>query len=451
MQKKTKVVFSFDTEDFVNDFAAESILRCARILREEGAKGCFQVVGLLAEALKKWGRQDVIDELKNHHEIGFHSYTHSVHPNLVELTDVCDPRAASAAFDEREREGIRIVKEIFGRESLASAVPPGASFTYIAQYGYHRLGIPVYAASPVKDKVSSRPISFCNMTQLRYNFCLDDTLFSMDEEGMKKVLDEKAAGQEVFVIYHHPNIDCTSEFWDAINFNGRNTDPDKYVPSPKRPPEETELFFERFRKLVRMIREDDRFEFGTFGDYAGYFDGKRTVTEELLKKLIPQLDQALFPVTEPESLCLSDIFYSFADVFKGLPLRECGEVSGFICEPYAITESVKLKAEDVINSARLIRENDFLPEIVWVGDRALGPADWLRAAVKTLKSEKDFTLDPGPWQIDLGQFPTLRDLKLGELWYDCECSNFRDRYLSDRLRLQSWTIRLPAGTKRMIF
>ena len=58
----TDIIFSFDTEDYVNPHAAEGILNAARLLREEGVCGCFNVVGLLAEALVEWGRQDIIDE-----------------------------------------------------------------------------------------------------------------------------------------------------------------------------------------------------------------------------------------------------------------------------------------------------------------------------------------------------------------------------------------------------
>ncbi len=61
MPEKTKIIFSFDTEDYVNEIAADSILRSARILREGGAKGCFRV----AEALVKRGRRGVTDEPKD--------------------------------------------------------------------------------------------------------------------------------------------------------------------------------------------------------------------------------------------------------------------------------------------------------------------------------------------------------------------------------------------------
>ena len=75
----TDIIFSFDTEDYVNPKGADGILRVGRILREAGIKGCFNTVGWLAEALVRWGRQDVIEELR-HHEIETHSLRHSHHP-----------------------------------------------------------------------------------------------------------------------------------------------------------------------------------------------------------------------------------------------------------------------------------------------------------------------------------------------------------------------------------
>lgn len=448
----TKIIFSFDTEDFVNDFTSDSILRAARLLREAGAKGCFQIVGLLAEALVKWGRQDVIDELKEHHEIGFHSHTHSVHPNLVELTDIQDYGVALKNFLERETEGAEKVKAIFGRDRLMSAVPPGASLTYVAQYGYRQMNIPVYAcpfAVPY-DKLTSRPVSFCNMTQVRYNRCLDSFLMRATEKDMKDLLDE-AAKHHSYAFYHHPNMDSSKEYWDVLNYNGKNTDPKDYIPSPRMEPEKTELFFANFKKLLELIKSDGRFEFGTYGDFADYFSGERIVDADLLQAAGRQIEEYFFPVTEPESLCLSDIFLAASDIIRGKASHVCGDVKGFLCEPLALSETVTVKAEDVARAADQIDPEGFLPEMLWVGDLALGPADWLRAALKALRGEKTITVEPGPWQIDMTQFTALRDLDLGKLWYDCACSNFRDKYLSDRLRLQTWTVRLPKRTQRTVF
>ena len=44
----TDIIFSFDTEDFTCCRAADGILEAAEMLREEGIRGCFNLVGLLA-------------------------------------------------------------------------------------------------------------------------------------------------------------------------------------------------------------------------------------------------------------------------------------------------------------------------------------------------------------------------------------------------------------------
>ena len=49
---KTKVIFSFDTEDFTSNESANAIYTEAEILREEGVRGCFCLVGLLAQQLE---------------------------------------------------------------------------------------------------------------------------------------------------------------------------------------------------------------------------------------------------------------------------------------------------------------------------------------------------------------------------------------------------------------
>ena len=75
----TDIIFSFDTEDFTCSRAADGILEAAETLRAEGIRGCFCMVGLLAEQLLAWGRTDVLEALK-YHEVHFHSFGHSFHP-----------------------------------------------------------------------------------------------------------------------------------------------------------------------------------------------------------------------------------------------------------------------------------------------------------------------------------------------------------------------------------
>ena len=84
-----------------------------------------------------------------------------------------------------------------------------------------------------------------------------------------------------------------------------------------------------------------------------------------------------------------------------------------------------------------------------VGTYQIGPADWLRAALDILCGADKATIIPASWQIDMDQFPKIRDLNLKGSWIHSD--KFEDNYLSDRFRLQSWTYRLAKETKRTVF
>ena len=73
----------------------------------------------------------------------------------------------------------------------------------------------------------------------------------------------------------------------------------------------------------------------------------------------------------------------------------------------------------------------------------------ITAALAVLTGAEHVTLTPAPWQIDLGQFPALQSLTYKNVWIHIK--ELEDRWLSDRFRLQSWTLRLPKDSARMIF
>ena len=444
----TKVVFSFDTEDYVHSCGADGILRSAKLLKKAGVKGCFQIVAYLAKALKDWGRDDVIEELKNNHEIEFHSLMHSQHPTINEYTDRCDFYGASKDFRLFEDHGVEIINEIFGVNKFYCAVPPGSSNSYVAHYNYAEMGIPTYAASMIKDKVHSRPVSCCNILSLPYNKCLDTYLPKVDEQKLKEMLDT-AAEHDVFVFYHHPQMCMLKDWWDELNYNGVNTPKEKWVESERLPLEVTEKFYENFEVLVNLLKEDPRFEITTFAGIAEAYKSERTVKVTDIAEISKQLSEEWFPVTTPDSYCLSDIFHACREFLNGKTEHICGKVYGFLATPYAITEPVTLKAEDIKKSAKFIADDGFIPEHIYVGDKILGPADWIRAAIEVISGKDEVEILPGEWQIDLDQFPSLKNMDFSNIWIHAK--SLKDNYLSDRFRLQTWTIRLPKETKRKVF
>ena len=69
----------------------------------------------------------------------------------------------------------------------------------------------------------------------------------------------------------------------------------------------------------------------------------------------------------------------------------------------------------------------------------IGPADWLRAALDVICGYDEVTLQPDVQLPSLELFPKLKNLRFKGKWVQSDL--FEDRYLSDRLRYQSWTMR----------
>lgn len=448
----TDLIFSFDTEDYINYDVADHIIREAQLLRSEGFRGCYQTVGLMAEALVEWGRQDIIDEISKYHEVGLHSHRHTMHPTINEYTDLADFTAALDACLEDETLGLDKLCRIFGIDrSLPSACPPGDSTSYVAHYAYAKMGFPIYTGDHVYDARRNRPVHVCNIASLQYNCSLEKILFTASEETLKEFIEKNIIPRDVYVLYHHPQRAACSTYCDLENFFGKNTPKTEWKLTPRHTAKEIDTFYKNLKILLKLIKNDPRINVITYSELAKRVKGTRTLTRPMLANIKAQLDECFFPITEPDSFCISDIFLACADFLLGKESHQCGTVYGFLDTPYLTDTAVRISADEVRDIAKRIRADRFLPEYYVFDDKKINPADWLRAALAVLvDGAESYTVMPGEaWQIDLDQFPALRDLKYAGTW--CHCVSLEDRYLSHRLRLQSWTIRLPQGTERKIF
>jgi len=434
----TDIIFSFDTEDFTSNVAADAVLREAEILREAGVKGGFCVVGLLAQQLEKWGRKDVIDALK-FHEIGNHSYGHTLHPTINEYTDIDDFDAAYNEVLRQETESVRMINHATGNQPIYMACPPGNQKSYVAMYAYSDMGIPLYTDS-FCDTYDGRGVFYCNIYQVKYTFCLEKLFEKNSDEDLLKTLDFLAEKKRA-ILYTHPNMANFTEFWDAVNYCKINhCDFGKWKECSKRPQEETEQFYTNIKRLVKLIKEDKRFRITSYSELAKEVnkEGERKVRKSDIKLLKDKISDEFFPVTEPVSLSISDIFLACRDFLLGRDEHICGKVYGFLDTPYAIKEEITLSAEDIIKSASEINTERFLPVSVNVGGTEIGPGDWLRAAMEVICGEKNVILKPALQLPSTEMLPDLTDdCLLGWMQSD----EFKDKYLSKRLKLQSWTMR----------
>ena len=448
----TDLIFSFDTEDYINYDITDDIIKVAQLLRKNGIKGSYQTVGLMAEALVEWGRQDIIEEISKYHEIGLHSHRHTMHPTIDEYTDIADFDLALELLLEDEGEGLEKLRRVFGFEGqLPSACPPGDSTSYVAHYAYAKMGFPIYTGDHLFDARHSRPVFACNIATLQYNYSLEKFLFTATEESMRKFIEEEVVTRDVFVLYNHPQRVTCVTYPDLENFYRKNTPKDKWKLTAHHTDEEVAVFYKNLEILIGLIKNDPRINITTYAELAEKLASDRAVTRDMLPGLKKQLDEYFFPVTTPDSFCIADIFHACADFLLGEEVHECGDVYGFLDTPYSVEKPTTLSADEVRYIAGRIKKDRFLPEYYLVDDKKVGPADWLRAALAVLvDGTESYTVEPcGQWQIDMDQFPFLRDLNYKGSW--CHCDWLEDRYLSKRFRLQSWTFRLPKCTERKIF
>ncbi len=446
-----KIIFRFDTEDYINKNAADGILNAATMLKDAGLKGSFAVVGELAKALKKWGREDIIEALK-YHEIGSHSLMHSHHPNINEYTDLEDFDGALEEFYLREKECVKILKEVFQIEDMNFWCGPGASISYVAQYGYYYMGLKIShgAGGYFGDRNCGRIAKYANTLITKTTSYLIDEFGTATKAEIDELLENIAKTQDVAILCHHPAMSIVDTFFDELNFFGENIPEDRWIPSPVRSEEEQNRWKENFAYLLEKIKADDRLEVVT-NDYIveNFFNYERKITAETLKEIAPQLCEEWFPVTLPDSYCLSDIMLACRDLLMGKEEHICGEVYGFLYEPFAIEKAVKLSADDIKVSAGEIGDR-FLPERINVGGIEIGPADWVRAAIAVITEGVDEVLvKPGPWQLDLNHFPEMNGRTLKGNWV--HFPEFEDNFISNRIRYQLWTLMLPKGTRRLIF
>lgn len=445
----TKLIFSFDTEDFTSSKNADAIITEAEILRSEGVRGCFCMVGLLAKQLKAWGREDVLRALE-HHEIDLHTYGHTLHPMLNEYTDIEDAYEAISEVVRREGEAIRLIKDATGCERVYTAVPPGNQKSYAAMYAYADMGIPIYADT-FCDTDDGRGVYYCGIYHMNYTYSMENHFFS-DTVDMDKLLDRFARCDHV-VIYTHPHASLVSECWDILNYDKENLrEFGDFIEAKARPAYEIENFYRNMREFVRRVKADSRFRITTYSAVADELSseesGERVITLSDIPALRRQISESLFPVTLPDSFSLADIFHACRALLCGEDMYVAGKIYGFLSVPYAVGEALTLSADDIKASAKTIPADGFLPEKICVGGIDIGPADWMRVALAVLDGEEKVCLMPDTALPSLDALPRLKGLNFKGTWRHSD--SFEDRYLSERLRLQSWTMRFRRGYSRYV-
>lgn len=445
----TKVQLWFDTEDYTYDGSNDAIRDIANLLTEEGVRGHFNIVGYLAKFIQEKRRFDVIDALRPH-LVGSQTMYHSRHPNLEEMTDLADYYEAYRLAAVQESESAGMVKAVFGRDSLSFAVHSGPGSSYVALDVYADQGIPI-SGDVGAFRLCYRGKGlfwYQNMLQMPYSGNVDGfSLQSFLPENfgkinVDKVLD-KCAELEYAVFSMHPDMLVKLQHWDVENFlGGNNVEFGKWNPPALRDKQGYDVTLVRLREFVRRLKADPRFEFFDTDQVVAQLKSRVEITLADVPSIRRALQVSLGPVSTPASWSVADCFQAAVKMLGGEKGHKPGNVYGFLSRPEGVKAPVKVKAADLRVAAGKMEFRRHLPAAYDVGGVTIGPADLLFAALEVLETgAEEVTVTPRDQLGDIENvMPELVNFTHRNQWI-IYWPQFKDDYLSDRLRLQFWTLR----------
>ena len=457
----TKVMLLFDTEDYTCDRSNDAIRDIANILASEGVRGNFNVVGYLAERLVELRRFDVIEALKPH-VIGTQTLYHSRHPDISELGDDPDYERSYRRTMADEAKGVGMIETAFGEGRCLFACPPGNSISPASFDVYSDLGIlynagtgfygrkkpdgTYWASMLMRTDGKALGLWYFNQNHIPYylGFGIQDDLMPGTDRKYRE-LDKtlaELAQWDCAVLYMHPHMALKTQHWDGPNYRkGNLVEWRKWLPTPDRNAADTAIYYENLRALIRKLKADERFEITDIEAYAKTIKPRKPITGAELPQIRAALLKEFGCIREPASWCVADAFQAAVRLLRGEKEYRPGKVFGFLRKPRGVTEEVSVSAADLREAASLLDLSRFLPDEIVVGGRTIGPADFLFAALEVLTTgTESVTIVPREQLGSFGIIEQFEKYNMAGTW--CHTPEFKDKYVTDRLRLQLWTLRL---------
>ena len=455
---KTKVMFFFDTEDYTCDRSNDAIRDLANLLTSEGVRGNFNVAGFLAARLVELKRFDVVEALKPH-VIGTQTLYHSRHPNIAELGDDPNYERSYRATMRDEARGVGMLESVFGEGRCVFQCPPGNSVSATACDVYSDLGILFSGGCGFTDAGGSKVYSlmvgrpgrevlglwYANQYHLPYY--LPFHLESMLPTGGRPCPDfrqalDRMAQYDFTGLYMHPHMAVKLAHWDGPNYRKGNLVPWRaWRQVPDRDPADTAIYYARFRAFIRAVKADERFEITDIGELKASVKPRVAISHQDVPKLRAALLKDFSCIRSPASWSVADVFQACVRLLRGETPPPAGKAYGFLSRPHGVTSKTVVSAADLRATAAKLDLTTFIPADLEVGGRRIGPADFLFAALEVLETgAESVTVEPREQLGSFREVPGLEHLDLSGKWIHPD--SFRDEYVSERLRLQLWTLRL---------
>lgn len=458
LKASTRILFSFDTEDYTCDRSNDAIRDIANLLKSEGVRGNFNIVGYLATRLLELGRHDVIAALKDH-VIGSQTLYHSRHPDIAELGDDPSYERAYRLTMADEARAFGMLEAVFGEERCVFWCPPGNCVSAVAMDVYSDLGVVfsggcgmtndkksvLYADQIVRPGKSVGGLWYFNQYHVPYSldFHLESMLPTPNQScpDFRAALD-RLAQYDVLCVYMHPHMAVKTQHWVGLNYcKGNLVKWREWKESENRNAAETGVFYERFRAFVREMKKDGRFEITDFEALKASLKPRKAITMQDVSIIRATLHNDFSAIREPASWSVADAFQAAVRLMRGEECYVPGKVYGFLSRPQGVKERRVVSVKDLRAAAREVDLTTFLPSSLVVGGGEIGPADFLFAALEALETGAErIAIYPREQLGSFKECPGVEKMCLAGKWV--HVPEFKDKYLSERLRLQLWTMRI---------
>jgi len=245
-----RLFLTFDVEDFVNTRSIDALCLVLKSLRRHHLEGLFFITGHMAEKLQH--HPNIINML-GYHEIGYHSTSHSVHPNIFEYTDLPSYQDAYQVSLIREvshinslsgeiegNGGIGLLRDIFPHKKIQAFRAPGFSWSPPHLDALRSLGIKYdFSTNLYNIPIFHKGISF-----FPFPFFIDN----INYDGLVR----SVIRDSVTVLDFHPHFSVNQTYWDNPFLQKYN--PQVVFKVPQRTLMQRKKILLKFEILLNMIR-----------------------------------------------------------------------------------------------------------------------------------------------------------------------------------------------------
>lgn len=479
-----EMIFSFDTEDYVDPISNDALLRLAQMHTKHEVPACFGLVGEKARFIHFCGRDDVVEALKDH-EVAYHSDHHWILPNnryapehIPLYVNEMDWDSAMERILVEESRGLADIADVFGERPVTQLRNYG-DWTPQVMAAHARLGLGVHAYGPVFHNTDPEPIWYCNQLQIAnprhmYENYLHDMDLTPQEKldrhiaDVQKHLDE---GTHRLGWVNHPTRFIADTWWEMPNWWGKMDDPPRRDWTwPERFDEETidELLWIA-DGLLEWVSANSDIEFRTFREfYAEHKPARVWVTEEEIRGLAKRVgDRPAMVTYANETFSPAELFGVFAHALGALegdehdkademhPLRRLlGPTEEPVEHPGGTTTwPIMLDACEEVEY--FIRDHGRVPARIQINGEEVGPGQFFVAMASMIGTDlpEIITVPPTsnlPEEHAEGHYEAIENdgWPLGYIQYQDDKSEL-DNFAAIRrhAKWQYWTFKTATKTK----